>query len=234
LAQGSSGIILGSFLFTILFLILSIYLGYLILYTLFIIFLIFSLFNLFFFRDPNRIIPECSQAVLSPADGKVLQIIEEFEPYFTNSNAIRISIFLSVFNVHVNRNPVSGIVSYFVHNPGKYFAAFKEKASMENEQTQIGITTKSGHKIMFKQIAGIIARRIVCNLAEGNEIKVGDRMGLIRYGSRADIFLPTSSKILADVNQILKGGETIIALLPENDSVSVEQIKSEIPELEPT
>jgi phosphatidylserine decarboxylase len=233
LAQGSSGIILGSFLITILFLVLGIFMGYFILYVLFIIFLTFSLFNLFFFRDPNRIIPENPLAVLSPADGKVLQIIEEFENNFFDAKSIRISIFLSVFNVHVNRNPVSGIVNYFAYNRGNFFAAFKEKASMENEQTHIGITTKSGYKIMFKQIAGIIARRIVCNLKEGNEIEMGDRMGLIRYGSRVDVFLPSSAKVIVSVDQLVKGGESIIAMLPENNSVALKQKISEVPELEP-
>lgn len=174
---------------------------------------IFSCFNMLFFRDPERKTPTDSTLILSPADGKVVQIVEVKEDNFFHCQVIRLSIFLSVFNVHVNRSPVSGRVEYFVYHRGSFLPAFKEKASLENEQTAIGIVDANGHKIMFTQIAGIIARRIVCDLREGHHTQAGERMGMIRYGSRVDVyFLKEEVELKVKVGDSVKGGESIIGV----------------------
>lgn len=174
---------------------------------------IFSIFNLLFFRDPERKIPADSNLLLSPADGKVIQIVEVKENNFFHSQVMRLSIFLSVFNVHVNRSPISGRVEYFVYHRGSFRPAFKEKASLENEQTAIGIVDEKGHKIMFTQIAGIIARRIVCDLREGYHTRAGERMGMIRYGSRVDVyFLKEEVELKVEVGDAVKGGESILGV----------------------
>ena len=191
------------------------------------------LFNIYFFRDPNRIIPDNPRAIISAADGKVVQIVEEFEPNYFQQQVRRVSIFLSVFDVHVNRIPITGKVEYFKYIPGKFFAAFKEKASKENEQTEIGIINESGFRVMFKQIAGIIARRIICHLTEGQLVKAGARMGMIRYGSRVDILFPLNARVLVDVGQKVYGGETIIATFIEENNNLYEEVQiTEVPELE--
>ena len=174
---------------------------------------IFSVFNLYFFRDPQRTVPENPDAILSPADGKVVQITEIEENDFFKDRVTRISIFLSVFNVHVNRVPISGKVEYFRYHPGKFIAAFREKASLDNEQTVIGIVDSSGRKVMFRQIAGIIARRIVCDLREGHRVTAGERMGMIRYGSRVDVFFrPEEVELKIKKGDKVTGGETIIGV----------------------
>lgn len=177
---------------------------------------IFSIFNLAFFRDPERVIPDNPQAILSPADGKIIQIEEVNESEFFNSNVTRVSIFLSVFNVHVNRVPVSGRVDYFKYNQGKFLPAFQEKASLDNEQTAIGITREDGQKVMFTQIAGIIARRIICELREGHTVTAGERMGMIRYGSRVDVYFPTAAvELKVKIGDKVTGGESIIGEFDE-------------------
>ena len=188
---------------------------------------LFFLFNIYFFRDPDRTTPDDSRAIISAGDGKVIQIVEEFEPDYFRDRVWRVSIFLSVFDVHVNRIPISGTVNYYRFIPGKYIMAFKEKASLENEQTAIGIVSQTGYQVMFKQIAGIIARRIVCGLVEGQTVKAGDRMGLIRYGSRVDMLFPLSAKILVDVGQKVFGGETVIAAFSDGDQGTFEEARIE-------
>jgi len=180
-------------------------------------------FNLFFFRDPDRQTPDNPLAIISAADGKVLQIVEEVELNYFRERVWRISIFLSIFNVHINRIPITGRVNYLRYHSGKYIAAFKEDASLENAQSEIGIVNDSGKQILFKQIAGIIARRIVCNLTEGQYVTAGQRMGLIRYGSRVDIFVPLSARVLVDVGQQVRGGETVVATFAEEQDKIFEQ-----------
>ena len=173
----------------------------------------FGFFNLLFFRDPQRIIPADLQALLSPADGKVVQIIEILEDNFFHCRVQRLSIFLSVFNVHVNRSPVTGKVEYFSYRKGSFQPAFKENASIENEQTAIGLVDLSGRKIMFTQIAGIIARRIICDLRKGHQIRAGERMGMIRFGSRVDIYYqPEQLDLKVKIGDTVKGGESIIGV----------------------
>lgn len=170
------------------------------------------LFHFFFFRDPNRNVPEGKEVIISPADGKIIKISEVEENKYIHGKAIMISIFMSIFNVHVNRIPISGKVEFLEHKAGEYKAAFTDSSSELNEQSLIGIKTLQ-NKILFKQIAGIIARRIINNLKTGDEVKSGERFGMIKYGSRLDIFLPLSSKINVRINEKVKAGETIIGEL---------------------
>jgi len=174
--------------------------------------LVFGAFSLFFFRDPRRIPPAGEGLVLSPADGKVVEIVREDDPY-AGANATRVSIFLSVLDVHVNRNPISGSVTAMVYRPGKYLMAFNEKASADNEQTHIAIKGERG-TVAFKQIAGFIARRIVCRLKVGDTVRAGDRCGLIRFGSRVDVIVPPDASIRVAVGQRAVGGKTVIGVLP--------------------
>ncbi len=207
------GLMIGSWLIFLFFLILSFYVRQPVVIVFAVITGVFSVFNLYFFRDPERTIPADPQAILAPADGKIVQITEVDEHDFFKEKVTRVSIFLSVFNVHVNRNPIGGRIEYFAYNRGRFLAAFNDKASLENEQTAIGIVGEQNHKVMFKQIAGIIARRIVCNLREGYKVKAGERMGMIRYGSRADIFFRTGDVDLkVKLGDKVSGGESIIGV----------------------
>lgn len=170
---------------------------------------IIFLFDFYFFRDPDRTIPEGNDLILSPADGTVVLIEEVDEPYYFKSKVKRVSIFLSVFNVHVNRIPVSGTVEFVKYIKGKFLVAFADKASEENEQSIIGIRHKKG-KLLFKQIAGIIARRIIYHVEEEDTVKAGDRFGLIRYGSRVDMFFPENVDIKVGIKDKVYGGETVV------------------------
>ena len=173
--------------------------------------LLFLVFTIYFFRDPERTTPEGENLIISPADGKVILIEDVQENDFFKSNVKMISIFMSAFNVHVNRIPISGKVVYFDYKKGAFHQAFKDEASYENEQAIIGIES-NGFKILFKQIAGIFARRIVCNIRKGSEVKQGERFGMIKFGSRLDIFLPESVKIKVKLKEKVKAGETIIGI----------------------
>lgn len=174
--------------------------------------LILTLFVLFFFRDPRRATPEGGNIVVSPADGRVVVIKDIYENDYLQQNVKLISIFLSVFNVHVNRVPVGGTVESVKYNPGKFHIAALEKASLENEQTAM-VITGGNRKILVKQIAGIIARRIICYVKPGDVVKKGERYGLICFGSRADIFLPADSEIKVKLGDKVKGARDIVAVL---------------------
>lgn len=169
-------------------------------------------FTVYFFRDPERAIPNVSNTVLSPADGKVIAIQDEFEKAYVNASTTRVSIFLSLFDVHVNRIPISGRIGYFRYQAGSFVQAYKSEASSANEQTIIGIENDDT-KILFKQIAGILARRIVCNVREGNVVKQGERFGMIMFGSRVDIFIPKKFEIRVQLNQKVRGGLSIIGVM---------------------
>lgn len=176
------------------------------------ILLAITLFVLFFFRDPERISPEGIGLVVSPADGKVVVIEDIYEPDYLKQNVKQISIFLSVFNVHVNRVPISGTIEIVKYNPGKFHIAAVAKASLENEQTAM-VIADGNRKILVKQIAGFIARRIICYVQPGDVIKKGERYGLICFGSRVDIFLPKDSEIKVKLGDRVKGAKDIIAFL---------------------
>jgi phosphatidylserine decarboxylase len=166
----------------------------------------------YFFRDPERTGDRGDRIVTSPADGKVVQIVEVDEPSFIEGRAIRISIFMNVFSVHVNRYPVSGTVRHVVHSPGKFLNAAVERASLENEQTSVGIESGS-NRILVRQIAGLVARRIVNYAQLGERVTQGDRMGLIRFGSRVDVFLPTNATVRVVVGGNTFAGQTVLAEL---------------------
>lgn len=170
------------------------------------------LFALSFFRDPERRTPADDNAVISPADGTVVVVKEVSEQRYLKTDAIQISIFMSPLDVHVNRIPISGKVGYFEHVKGRYFAAFEDKASLDNEQTHIGIDNGK-FKIFFKQIAGFVARRIVCTVKVGDDVTAGKRFGMIKFGSRVDVFVPKNSDIKVSIGQKTAGGESVLAVV---------------------
>ncbi len=172
-----------------------------------------TLFCVWFFRDPKRKVPQDDGQLVSPADGKVVDISRVEEDRFLNKPAIKVSIFLDVFNVHVNRVPTAGKIVDISYNKGKFLNAGVPKASLENEQNALIIETTSGKKIVCIQIAGLIARRIVCWTQKGDQMDRGERFGLIRFGSRVDLFLPTETEIQISVGDKVVGGETIVGLL---------------------
>jgi phosphatidylserine decarboxylase len=172
-----------------------------------------ALWVAYFFRDPEREGPRGESLVIAPADGRVVHVTEVAEPSFMGGPALRVSIFMNVFNVHVNRYPVSGTVAYVHYNPGKFLNAAVEKASLENEQMSVGID-HGGMHVMMRQIAGLIARRIVTYSKVGDAARQGERMGLIRFGSRVDVFLPTHAIVKVRVGQTTAAGTTVIAELP--------------------
>jgi len=173
-------------------------------------FIIVSLFFLYFFRDPERIPPEDPNAVVSPADGKIISIIQNSG--LCSKDYTEISIFMSPFDVHVNRIPFEGTIKEIVYTPGKFFSAFKEKAYRENENIKITIQTQHGD-IIVRQVAGFIARRAVCWVKEGDNLIKGERFGMIKFSSRVDICLPYPFKIKVNVGDKVIAGKTIIASL---------------------
>ena len=172
------------------------------------------LFVTWFFRDPERRIPNEPNVIVSPADGKITEIVTENEP-INGKLCKRVTIFLSVFNVHINRVPIGGTIEDIRYNPGKFLAAFNPKASMDNEQNIILINNGRTH-IFVKQIAGLIARRIVCWPKKGDYYESGQRYGLIRFGSRVDILLPENTKLSVACGDKVSGGKSIIGYLNSN------------------
>ncbi|HUR00147.1 MAG TPA: phosphatidylserine decarboxylase family protein [Gemmatimonadaceae bacterium] len=171
--------------------------------------LLIALWVAYFFRDPERTGERGTALVVSPADGKLIMITEVDEPSFVKGRALRLSIFMNVFNVHVNRYPVDGTVEYVHYNKGKFFNAAAEKSSLENEQMSVGLQSGS-IKVLVRQIAGLIARRIVTYSKVGDHVKQGDRMGIIRFGSRVDVFLPTGTKLRAKLGDVTTAGVTVL------------------------
>jgi phosphatidylserine decarboxylase len=167
-----------------------------------------------FFRDPQRVIPQVPQAVLSPADGKIIFAGPTFEDRFLGRETLKISIFMSIFNVHVNRIPLSGEVEAIHYKKGTFFAASMDKASQDNEHNAVVLRTPEGAKIVFVQIAGLIARRIDCWLQTGELVHQGERFGMIRFGSRLDVFVPPNSRLAVSKGQRVKAGESILCFHP--------------------
>lgn len=165
---------------------------------------------IYFFRDPERLIPDDESLIISPADGKVVLIRDIEESEYMNSTATQVSIFLSPLNVHVNRVPFSGIVEYVSYSPGKYLMAWEDHASEQNERAHFGVLHPSGTKMLFKQITGFLARRIVYHLNEGDRIQAGDRFGIMKFGSRMDLILPENVEIKVKKGDKTVAGETII------------------------
>ncbi len=179
------------------------------------------LFTLWFFRDPERIIPPEAisdrSTVISPADGRIVEIIEEDENDYMHTRCIRISIFLSPLDVHVNRCPVSGKVEFYKYNPGNYLVAYHPKSSELNEQSKIGVMTDYG-RVLFKQIVGIVARRLVCEIKTGDSIKIGEKFGMMKFGSRMDIKVATNTDIKVKIGDKVTAGRTIIAKLRKSSA----------------
>lgn len=178
------------------------------------------LFSLYFFRDPDRDLPKDykDNQIISPGDGKIVvieDVINNEKNIFEKDEPLKqISIFLSPLNVHVNRIPLSGVVKYLKYIKGEYLVAFNHKASEKNERSEIGIENEnSGNRILFKQIAGFVARRIVYDISEGNKVTAGEKFGMIKFGSRVDILIKRDSRIFVKMEQKVTGGETIIAEL---------------------
>jgi len=171
---------------------------------------VLTLFIAFFFRNPKRKIPRLQNVIVSPADGKIIFVGEAQEKRYIQERALKISIFMSVFDVHINRSPVSGKVFKTVYNPGKFLVANAEKSSLLNEQNGLIMLTEDRSKILVVQIAGIVARRIVCYAKTGDNLKRGEIFGLIRFGSRVDLYLPLGVRPNVRVGQKVKGGESVI------------------------
>lgn len=166
-----------------------------------------------FFRSPLRKITVSEDTILCPADGKVVIVEEAEEPEYFKDRRLQVSIFMSPINVHVNRNPVSGLVSYFKYHPGKFLVAWHPKSSSLNERTTVVVRTGGGHEILFRQIAGALARRIVWYVKEGQEVTQGDEFGFIKFGSRVDLFLPLGTKVDVKVGEHVIGGKTVIGTM---------------------
>ncbi|MBX2894956.1 MAG: phosphatidylserine decarboxylase family protein [Cyclobacteriaceae bacterium] len=164
-----------------------------------------------FFRLPSIEVIKNESQVLAPADGKVVVIEETEEPELLKSKRKQVSIFMSPINVHVNRMPVAGTISYAKYHPGKYLVAWHPKSSTENERTTIAVKMKNGTEILFRQIAGALARRIKWYVKEGQPMEQGDEFGFIKFGSRVDIFLPLDARVTVKIGDVTKGGKTVIA-----------------------
>ena len=169
-----------------------------------------TLFIAFFFRNPKREIPDVKNAILSPADGMIIDVVQCTEERFLKAEALKVSIFMSVLDVHLNRAPIAGKVLERSYNTGRFLVASKEKASLLNEQNAVILETEDRFKILLVQIAGFVARRIVCYAKAGDRLRKGEIFGLIRFGSRVDLYLPATVKPTVWIGQHVKGGESII------------------------
>lgn len=176
----------------------------------------FGIFFICFFRDPKRTPTGDSHKVTAPADGKIVIIEEVEEPEYFNDRRLQVSVFMSFFNVHINWAPISGIVSFFRYHKGNYLAAWHPKSSTKNERTTIVFRNEDGTEVLCRQIAGLFARRVVCYAEYDKAFRAGEQIGLIKFGSRADVFLPVGTKVNVKVGDKVTGAETIIAELKEN------------------
>jgi phosphatidylserine decarboxylase len=174
-----------------------------------------------FFRNPHFSISLDEKQVLCPADGKVVVIEETDETEFFKDRRIQLSVFMSPINVHINRNPIAGVIKYFRYHPGKYLVAWHPKSSTENERTTIVTENSAGIAVLFRQIAGAMARRIVWYVKEGDKVEQGQQFGFIKFGSRVDVFLPLGTKINVALGEVVKGGKTVLATL--SDPVAIKE-----------
>lgn len=172
-----------------------------------------TVFVLCFFRDPERIGPVNETAMISPADGKVISVEKIIDSQYLLGQVYKVSIFMNVFDVHVNRVPVNGTVEKIIYTPGKFYSADSARGALHNEHCAILLRTTSGHRMACVQVAGLIARRIVCLLEAGDEVQRGQRFGLIRFGSRVDLYIPTQTQLEITVGQRVKAGETVLGYL---------------------
>jgi phosphatidylserine decarboxylase len=172
------------------------------------------LFVFQFFRDPKRKISDQPGAVVAPASGKIVSIGEEDNPYLENVRSLKVSIFMNVFSVHSNLVPVSGVVKRCWYHEGKFFNAALDKASTENERNAVWIRTEAEEDVVFVQIAGLVARRILCYIKSGDKVETGQRYGFIRFGSRVDLYLPVGTQLAVTLGQWVASGNNIVANLP--------------------
>ncbi len=172
-----------------------------------------SLFMIYFFRNPEREIPEDERAVVAPADGKVIRIEKVREENYLKAEAHKVSIFMSVFNVHINRIPFSARVLEVGYHPGRFFVASLDKASISNERQSILLETGENKRLLLNQIAGVVARRIVCHARKGDYFKKGQRFGMVRFGSRVELFLPLETELTVREGDRVKGGQSIVGYL---------------------
>ncbi|HIZ86443.1 MAG TPA: phosphatidylserine decarboxylase family protein [Candidatus Coprenecus stercoravium] len=179
----------------------------------------FAVFFMCFFRDPKRTPTGDSHKVTAPADGKIVIIQEVEEPEYFNDRRLQISVFMSFFNVHINWAPISGIVSFFRYHRGNYLAAWHPKSSTKNERTTIVFKNEDGTEVLCRQIAGLFARRVVCYAEYDKPFKAGQQIGFIKFGSRADVFLPLGTKVNVNVGDKVTGSETVIAELEKNTNI---------------
>ena len=190
--------------------------------------LVLTLWCVYFFRDPDRVVPLRPGLVVSPADGVVQSVTSATPPAELGMGAVarpRISIFLNIFDVHVNRVPASGTVARLAYSKGKFINASLDKASLDNERNSVRLLLEDGRDLAFVQIAGLIARRIVCRLREGDRIRTGERFGMIRFGSRADVYLPEGVAPLVAVGQRAVAGETVLADLMSHESERLGEVR---------
>jgi len=182
--------------------------------TLSVVIFLFALFTAYFFRDPERIVPYDDTSLLAPADGTIIDIREVEEPLYLKDKVKRVSIFMSPLDVHINRAPLTGVIDFVHYHPGKFFSAFKEKASLDNESILIGFKAqKDAQKIAVKLIAGLIARRIVFKKKVQDELRQGERIGMIRFGSRAELFCPLSTQIRVSIGDKVTAGQSVIGTI---------------------
>ena len=177
-------------------------------------------FTLYFFRDPERTPPADARdnGLVAPADGKVVEIVEETDDLYIDGPAKRVSIFLSPLDVHVNRVPARGVIEYEKYRPGDYLVAWHPKASEKNERSELGLRHPSGTKVLFKQIAGAVARRIVYHIGEGDTVATGQRFGIVKFGSRMDLLVPPHVDLTIEEGEHVTAGETVMGWLPEVES----------------
>jgi phosphatidylserine decarboxylase len=180
-----------------------------------------GLFAAWFFRNPRRVAPGLPGAVVAPGDGRVIAVEEEFEPRYLKDRSVRVSIFLNIFDVHVNRMPCAGTIEDIAYQPGQFLSANRSEATLRNEQNAVMIRAASGSKVLCVQVAGLIARRIVCWAKIGDAVACGERFGLIRFGSRMDTFLPLGTRIAVAAGDPVKGGETLLGELSAEEAACV-------------
>lgn len=189
---------------------------------------VLTLWCVYFFRDPDRVTPTRPGLAIAPADGRICLIDEAVPPAeleMGDEARPRVCIFMNVFNVHVNRAPFDGTITKIAYRPGKFLNAELDKASEFNERMSLAMKTTDGHDIAFVQIAGLVARRIVCQVEEGSALKAGERFGLIRFGSRVDVYLPHGTQPLVAVGQLTTAGETVIADLRSNEPARTGEVR---------
>ena len=176
--------------------------------------LMVTAFVMNFFRDPERVADEDPTSLIAPADGKVIIIDQVFDERFLNEKALKVSIFMNIFNVHVNRVPFPGRVDQVIYKAGAFHSADTQRSSLENESCGVVMTAEGGRRLAVVQIAGLIARRIVCWVTPGDILVKGERFGLIRFGSRVDLYLPPETKLVISIGQKVRAGETVLGYLP--------------------